>query len=299
MDTQAFPITLQNGHAPLPHWGVLELRGADAAKFIHNQLTQDFMLLRPDQYRLAALCSPQGRMLGSFWGIKPEADWILLLAPRAQIAPLMQRLRMFVLRAAVHLRDASADWALWGVTTPDETTNQLEKRGEGFVLHLPPAQGLQRQLHLRSQDASAQEPLPGQPIDTAWWDWLEVMSGIAPIYPETANLWVPQMLNYESVGGVSFKKGCYPGQEVVARSQFRGTLKRRAYLLQGAIYLPLACPVLAAGEEVGQIAMCVTHPIKGYNAVAVLQTSAENASLEAQSQSLERIALPYKLLEDI
>ncbi|MBT0571240.1 folate-binding protein YgfZ [Curvibacter sp. CHRR-16] len=300
MHTPALPDTLKNGHAALPHWGVLELRGADAAKFIHNQLTQDFVLLRQDQYRLAALCSPQGRMLGSFWGIKPETNCVLLIAPRAQIAPLLQRLRMFVLRAAVQLRDASSDWSLWGATTTQETSSTpLEKRGAGFVLHLPPAQGLQRQLHVLPSNSGETNDWPSQAMDTAWWDWLDVMSGIAAIYPETANMWVPQMLNYESVGGVNFKKGCYPGQEVVARSQFRGTLKRRAYLLQSEIFLPLASPVLAAGEEVGHIAVCAAHPTNGYTSIAVLQTSTENADLQAQNQGLERLPLPYKLLEDI
>jgi folate-binding protein YgfZ len=142
------------------------------------------------------------------------------------------------------------------------------------------------------------------------WQWLEVQSGIAMVTQALFEAFVPQMLNYESVGGVSFKKGCYPGQEVVARSQFRGTLKRRAYLVHGPINGTVQPSV---GQEVfhssdaeqpcGLVAACAANPSDGFDAIVSMRTSAlEDGQLtlgSAQGVALTVMPLPYLLLEDI
>jgi folate-binding protein YgfZ len=146
----------------------------------------------------------------------------------------------------------------------------------------------------------------GPALDPAVWSWLEVMSGVATLSQPVAEVFVPQMLNYESVGGVNFKKGCYPGQEVVARSQFRGTLKRRAYRV--------ACDVpLAVGQDVfhdsdadqpcGTVAAAAASPAGGWNGIVSMQVSAAQGGRlsagSADGPELRLLALPYPLLEDI
>jgi folate-binding protein YgfZ len=147
----------------------------------------------------------------------------------------------------------------------------------------------------------------GTEISTETWQWTEVMSGVTLISQAVYEAFVPQMLNYESVGGVNFKKGCYPGQEVVARSQFRGTLKRRAYLVH-------ADAALQSGQEIfhssdpeqpcGLVAAAAPSPTGGYDAIVSMQTSAETtpgqlSALSPTGPVLTRQPLPYPLLEDI
>ncbi len=135
----------------------------------------------------------------------------------------------------------------------------------------------------------------------AWWQWSEVMSAVPLVGAALAEQFVPQMLNYESVDGVSFKKGCYPGQEVVARSQFRGTLKRRAYLVQATQALSVGDAVLdAEGQEVGSVVQAATHPDTGvHNAIIAIQTSAAEQPLTANTIALTALPLPYSLRNDI
>ena len=140
------------------------------------------------------------------------------------------------------------------------------------------------------------------------------MSGIATLSAPVFEAFVPQMLNYESVGGVSFKKGCYPGQEVVARSQFRGTLKRRAYLLRSAQAWPQNVDApMVAGQDVfsaldaeqacGTVVQAAGAPDGHWLCIASLQTqAADSGALHAVAPDgpvLQRMALPYPLLEDI
>jgi folate-binding protein YgfZ len=141
------------------------------------------------------------------------------------------------------------------------------------------------------------------------WHWLEVQSGIAMITQPIFEAFVPQMLNYESVGGVSFKKGCYPGQEVVARSQFRGTLKRRAYLVHTAGTPTVGQEVfhvLDAEQPCGLVAAVAANPSGGFDALVSMQTAAAADSVDGRltlggstGAALMLLPLPYPLLEDI
>jgi hypothetical protein len=300
-----------NGVAPLPHLGVIRVQGEDAAKFLHGQLTQDFSLLGTGEARLAAFCNAKGRMLASFIGFKRSADEIVLVTSRDVLAPTLKRLSMFVLRAKAKLSDASAESSLYGLA--GEAMAGLPKAGRapwslsqaagGHLVQLYPADGQPRGLWVGPAGAAAPA---GAALDPAVWQWGEVRSGIAAITAPVVEAFVPQMLNYESVGGVNFKKGCYPGQEVVARSQFRGTLKRRAFIAH-------ADAPLAAGQEVfqasdpeqpaGLVAEAAAAPAGGFDAIVSLQlTAAEAGDLHVGSASgaaLQLLPLPYPLLADI
>ncbi len=214
------------GAARLPDWGVIRAAGPEAASFLHSQLTQDIVGLDVGRARLAGYCSAKGRLLASFVVWRASADELLLACSADLLAPTLKRLSMFVLRAKCRLSDASAERPLYGVVGSAaralEAAWQSRTGDHGVLIRMPDADGVPRAL------AIGDPALPS--LDAAAWSWLEVGSGVPRIVAATVEQFVPQMVNLELVGGVNFQKGCYPGQEIVARSQYRGTLKRRAFL---------------------------------------------------------------------
>jgi len=303
------PAVLQGVTPSLSHLGVIRAEGPDAASFLHGQLTQDFSLLGAGEARLAALCTAKGRMIASFIGIRPEPERVLLVCSRDILAATLKRLSMFVLRAKAKLGDASAEFVLHGLAGSALTANGIDPAsppgqrtavGEASVVSLYPADGVPRALWIAPAGSAA--PV-GDPLAPALWQWSEVRSGIVTLSTPVVEAFVPQMLNYESVGGVNFKKGCYPGQEVVARSQFRGTLKRRAYLVTAEAPLAAGQEVFAGSDveqPVGTVAQAAAGPDGRWSALVSMQIAAlEAGGLQAGGVPLRVEPLPYPLLEDI
>ncbi|WP_213955821.1 folate-binding protein [Variovorax sp. dw_954] len=304
------PVVL-NGVAALPHLGVIRAEGTDAASFLHGQLTQDFSLLDGSQARLAALCTAKGRMIASFIGIRPQPETILLVCSRDILAATLKRLSMYVLRAKARLTDASAEFALYGIAGTAVAANGLDAStppgqrisiGEASVVSLYPADGIPRALWI----APANSPPPsGNALETDLWQWGEVRSGVATLTTPVLDAFVPQMLNYESIGGVNFKKGCYPGQEIVARSQFRGTLKRRAYVVRAGAPLKAGEEVFAANDAeqpTGTIVQAASANGEWSAIVSVQIAALDAGGLRAggpQGVALTVDPLPYPLLADI
>ncbi len=302
---------LLNGVSPLPHLGVLRVEGEDAARFLQGQLTQDFALLGAGQARLAAYCTPKGRMQASFVGLKSGPTEFLLVMSRDILAPTLKRLSMFVMRAKARLSDATADFDLYGVAgdavaqlAPGSNAPWTHSRsGEAHVVGLYPADGQPRALWT----APAGQAAPAVPsLSHELWLWGEVRSGIATISAPIVEAFVPQMLNYESVGGVNFKKGCYPGQEVVARSQFRGTLKRRAYLAHAGAALQAGQEVFHEsdpGQPCGLVAQAAPAPAGGWDAIVSMQiTAAQDGRVSLGGASGAVLTVqppPYPLLADV
>jgi folate-binding protein YgfZ len=307
------PVDLaQSGCIELPHMGVIRALGADAASFLQGQLTQDVALLGSDRAPLAAYCNAKGRMQASFIVVKRSDQEVLLICGRDSVAPMVKRLSMFVLRAKVKLSDATADYRMVGLTgaTVDalqaqaQPWNRLDE-GDVTVVFLYPGAGVSRACWIAP---SGQTPPVGPAVSLAYWHWLSVRSGLAMVGQACFEAFVPQMLNYESVGGVSFKKGCYPGQEVVARSQFRGTIKRRAYLVHASSALSVGQEVFQSDEPeqaCGLVAAAAPCPDgQGCDAIVSIQTSAAqgDARLHAgdvHGPVLTLLPLPYPLLDDI
>jgi tRNA-modifying protein YgfZ len=310
-----FSVTL---NAPEGELAVIRARGADAGSFLQGQLTNDVLLMKTDEARLAAWCSAKGRMLASFIVVKLSSEEFLLILSRDLLAATLKRMKMFVLRAKCELVDASGEVCVEGLAgvAARNAMNKVAPHA-GFIPVIRPNESEMMVIlplgHMASQNVSRALRIRMTPAqgnsDTqhlAVWNALEISSGIARINTAVSEAFVPQMLNYESVGGVNFKKGCYPGQEVVARSQFRGTLKRRAYIVTSA-------EPLQAGQEVfdsrdpdqpcGQIAQAAAHPAGGFIAIVSMQISAHDSpTLHAGSTSgalLQLQALPYELLADI
>ena len=305
---------LLNGIAELPHLGIIQVTGDEAAKFLHGQLTQDFSLLGLGEARLAAFCSAKGRMQASFIGFKRSPTEILLVCSRDILPATLKRLSMFVMRAKAKLTDASAEFKLYGLA--GDAVSAIEgiaadacpawakvDLNAANLIHLYPADGTLRALWV----APASEPQPqGQALSTALWLWSEVRSGIASITTPVVEAFVPQMLNYESVGGVNFKKGCYPGQEVVARSQYRGTLKRRACIVHSEAALAAGDEVFQPGDAAQPCATVVQSapaPNGGFDAIVsgqIVAIATGKLHLRtADGPTLSVLALPYTLLEDI
>jgi folate-binding protein YgfZ len=289
MDTTALP----QGATRLDDWGVIRAQGPDARSFLQAQLTQDMLSLQPGQARLAGWCSAKGRLLASFvvWARGPEE---LLLACSADLLPAtLKRLTMFVLRAKCKLGDASAELPLWGLVG-DARGLAIWQESQDLI-RLPDGLGQPRLLQ-----AGGEAPtLPA--LEPAAWRWLEAWSAVPRVVAATADQFVPQTVNFELVGGVNFQKGCYPGQEVVARSQYRGTVKRRGVLLEGGVALAPGQEVFhsADPEQPAGLVVLAGSWAGRHAALVQLKTAAlEGGSLHALSASgplLMPAALPYEL----
>ena len=303
------------GVVPVRSLGIIKVEGADAASFLQGQLTQDFVLLKPGEARLAAFCSAKGRMQASFVGVKRNRDdgdeEILLMCSLDVLPATLKRLSMFVMRAKARLTDASGEFSIFGVAGAAARNLGLNVNtpwlaatvGTGTAISLYPAMTVARALWVGPKSDA---PPAGITLAEALWANSEVLSGIATINAKTADAFVPQMLNYESVGGVNFKKGCYPGQEVVARSQFRGTLKRRGYIVHGDEPMAAGDEVFAstdAEQPCGTVAQAAACPAGGFDAIVSMQVAAAGAGGltlgSAGGAKLELQALPYVLLDDI
>ena len=311
--------SMQGGALRLADWGLIQAQGADTASFLHGQLTQDITALPPDRARLAGFCNAKGRLQATLvvWrqpaSDAPDAPDAWLLACSADLlAPTLKRLSMFVLRAKCKLRDASTDTVLYGLAGAEAAAWlgdalppaawAVAALGAARVVRLPDADGQVRCLLAQSAGA----PAPALPaLDEAVWRWLEVRSGVVRVAAATFEQFVPQMVNFELVGGVSFQKGCYPGQEVVARSQYRGTIKRRAMLFDSPAELSAGQEVFHSadpGQPAGRVALAAPQPGGGSTALVEVKLAALDAgSLHAGSADgplLRRAALPYAIPVD-
>ena len=308
MNTAAIPTALPP--TLLPDFALIRIQGADAAHFIHNQLSHDFLLIQPEEARLAVWCTPKGRTLASFYGFKPQTDEVFLLLAADSVEFIVKRLKMFVLRSKCTVEDVSGQWQITGhiqangASTPADTMRTRALTGGGYALELASVSlnSLVFSREIRIESAQAASKIEANAQSLLWWHWLQVQSGVALVGAALREAFVPQMINYESLGGINFKKGCYPGQEVVARSQFRGQVKRRGYLVHAAGELAPGAEVLdAQGHSCGLVAMSAASPVgDGWAAIISVQTSsAEAGELKVGEHSLSLQDLPYALLEDI
>jgi folate-binding protein YgfZ len=202
--------------ARLNRYGLLAVTGADARDFLHAQLTNDIENLPPDRAALAGWCSAKGRLLATFLVI-PSPDGFLLQLARDLAAPVAKRLSMFVLRSKVKVADESDQWAQYGIWEDRQQSDVAWENGNVMV-RVDSSRFLSAGKGLSMQETRNEEA----------WALDEIRAGRPLITAATQDQFVPQMVNLETLGAVNFQKGCYPGQEVVARAQYRGQgVKRR------------------------------------------------------------------------
>ena len=253
--------------AKLDQWSLMSVTGADAIDFLQNQLTnsvKSLPLMKPDEFaaqdqaRFAGYCSPKGRLMASFWMSRHQVEdangstvpQIRLFVSSDLIANMAKRLSMYVLRSKAKVADLSATTVCFGyccdetvsASNSQELLSELQRISGAHLLELPPValvagstsykrylMSLPSEHEAKIYELSERYEVKGT---AEYWNWLEVISAIPRITSKTYEQFVPQMINMESLKGVDFQKGCYPGQEIVARSQYRGTIKRRLQLAQ-------------------------------------------------------------------
>ena len=316
-----FDAVLKGGaYAILPQFGVIDANGDDAATFLHSQLTNDIQHLDVAGARLSGYCSPKGRLLASFLTWK-TGDTIRLLISKDVQPAVQKRLSMFVLRAKAKLTDDSDKLLVVGLAgdvrgalasvfdaLPDGVHVKVDDPA-GTLIRVPDAVGVLRYLWVGPKEAvqARLTKLDGavKRVSPAVWDWLDIRAGEPRITQPVSEQFVPQMVNYDVLGGVNFRKGCYPGQEIVARSQYRGTIKRRTALANVAASLDAA----HAGVELfhsddpsqpcGMVVNAAAAPEGGVDLLAEIKLAALEAGSvhlgAADGPALRVLPLPYAL----
>lgn len=246
---------------PLAQRSLLQVQGEEAASFLQNLLTNDVTALKVGQSQLSGFCNPKGRLLTVFQLIRRESDYLLLL-PSDLADAIAQRLTMFKLRSKVDITRAE-DLHAFGLVRGDISADTLapwqgRQTDEGLVLGQPGEP--RRELVIAD---SAQCTVLAERLNTgsqlaaeAYWQLLDIEAGLPMVFTDSKEAFTPQQLNLELVGGVSFKKGCYPGQEVVARLHYLGSPSRRMFLgtIQGPQLPAVNSPVTNAdGEVLGHV----------------------------------------------
>lgn len=299
----------------LDHEGLLAVRGADAAKFLQGQLTCNLNYLSEAQSSLGARCTPKGRMISSFRIVPVESGYLLAM-DRELITTQLADLQRYAVFSKSKLSDETADWVRFGLSGGDAVLRQL---GLELAQNADSLARTDQLLAVRLNDGRAelwapsseslrlQEILATHLPQVKLNDWLlaQIRAGIGQVFAATRELFIPQMINLQALGGVSFKKGCYTGQEIVARMQYLGKLKRRLYRLgldsdtTPAIATQLFSPV--HGSSVGEVVLAA-HDAAGIELLAVLQQDAiEDGRIHLASPegpALRLLELPYELDSD-
>ena len=309
-------VTARGAYMPLTQFGVIDAIGDDAASFLHSQLTNDTQHLEAATARLSGYCSAKGRLLASFLSWR-SGETIRLLVSKDVQAAVQKRLSMFVLRAKAKLTDASGELAVVGLAgdvrkalsgvfdaVPDGVHIKVDGPA-GALIRVPDALGRLRYLWVGPKaEVEARLPLLDGKLtraSAAVWDWLDIRAGEPRITQPVVEQFVPQMVNFDVLGGVNFKKGCYPGQEVVARSQYRGTIKRRAMLAhtQAAMAGDEVFDSADPGQPCGMVVNAAPAPTGGFDCLVEIKLAAlESASVHVGSASgpaLSFMPLPYAL----
>ncbi len=261
---------MNNVITKLESFGVIKVSGNDAENFLQGQFTNDVRQVTVEQSQLSAWCSSKGRIIVNFRLFRRDDAYYLLL-PKDSIAFMLKRLQMYVLRADVKLENVSDKLSCLGVVGDYPENNFAVLKVEtGRYLVVVEAN------------------IDNYEVDTGRWELLNILAGLPQIVAATAEAFVPQMVNFDAIGGVSFKKGCYTGQEVVARMHYLGTVKRRMYLAKID-----TTKVPQPGDDlngIGKIVNAQAHPDGGVVVLAVLQIK------EAEKdKNLQLMELPYKL----
>ena len=303
--------------APLSDLGLIRATGVDAAGFLHNLLTNDINGITPGGARFAGLCTAKGRLLALLL-IWRKGDDFLLMLPRDILPAILKKLSMYVLRSKVKLSDATAEKVLVGYSAkagspsapaPGEAVATLPRFGVtkvegGQAIRLDDTRWL---LALDAATAGSrwkQLVASARPVGLAAWQWLEIRAGQPRVVAATQEAFIPQMLNMElsAVAGVSFSKGCYPGQEIVARTQYLGKIKRRTYRARLSASIVAGTDVYApetGDQHCGAVVSVAPSPAGGFECLVCVQIGAMEAGDvrigTPDGERLEFLSLPYEI----
>ena len=284
-------------YAHLDHLCVIRASGADAESFLHGQFTNDLKALAPGQLQLQGYCSPKGRLL-ALMHVTLDADDFLLILPEANHEPVLKRLRMFVMRAKVTL-EVDTQVQVMGISDSsaypaDAPRPVLQLEGDTAALVLVPED------QLATAEAALEKAYDKG--DSLNWAASRLLAGEPQIHPASSDKFVPQMVNLDRLGGLSFTKGCYPGQEIVARMRYLGKTKRRMHLFQGAAGLDAdpSTSLYVDGREqaAGELVELLPAGDKASVASAVIRLEYSGQPMHIGSSDgplLQPLPLPYAL----
>jgi tRNA-modifying protein YgfZ len=256
---------------------IILLSGADARSFLHNQITQSVTDLKDGEVRWGGYCSAKGRLIATFplWA---QGENVYLCVPNDIASALIKRLSLFVLRAKVKISLMSSNvfgiihpssvlWESKDIEWPVHSMSWIFSENGYFCIRFNHSDGYERGFIITLQDKNHFLDKPefnlNHPFISQAWQWLWGQAGVVRITSEIQEAFVPQMVNFEHIGGINFKKGCYPGQEVVARAQYRGTVKRRMSALElseSVVGLPKLGSEYVQGEHSVQVAFAAEAP---------------------------------------
>ena len=291
--------------------GLIAVSGADAQTFLQGQFTNDIKQVA-EAAQFTGYCTAKGRLLALFYAFSIN-EVIYLQCPRALISELVKRLRMFVMRSKVVVEDVSEQFVSLGLASADSAAHiqhlplhphQTSQTVLGTLIRLADSHGKQRAQLIVNADQAEQvwKTLSAtfSPASTNQWDALEIQAGIPQVYPSTKEQFVPQMVNLDALNGINFKKGCYTGQEIVARTHYLGKVKRRTLLasLPATAATPNAGDALqdAQQQEAGQIVRVAPNPQSGWWVLAECRLEAKAAgSIFWKEYELAFAELPYAL----
>ena len=297
---------------PLPALGVLHVAGSDAAEFLHNQLTQDTKNIAENETRLAAWCNPKGRAR-ILLRIVPSDTGLLLIADAEVLTAIQPKLQMFILRSQVALTPLTATEGLMGLAGPSAEAlltqtvgslpgqvNGLARAGDLHVIKLP-GEPQPRYLLLAPSaqlaDIWQQYSAALTRADDAFWQLLDIRAGLPEVTSQTQETFIPTMLNLEPLQGVEYDKGCYPGQEVIARMHYLGQLKRRMYRARIEAEPPAPGQTVVDGKDAqaGIIVSAAANAEGGSELLAVLKIDkATDTDLRVNDAALTLLDLPYQ-----
>lgn len=296
----------------LSHLGVIRVSGSNKLEFLQGQVTNDVNKVSESASQINSYCSPKGRMYAIF-RIVPFGDDLLLLLPSEQLEFTLKRLGMFILRADVTLSDASGEFACIELSgdcaadllpiDPPDVDNGVVSHDDYTIVRIAG----DRPRFLVLADPESMQALwkevrqSATPTSRASWALLDIRAGIPTVYQATREAFVPQMTNMQLIDGLSFTKGCYTGQEVVARMQYLGKLKRRMYRVKSEAVLQAGTELFSAssdsGQGAGRVVDAAASPEGGYEALVVTPVScaeADDLQLgDADGARLQLLDIPY------
>lgn len=302
----------------LSHLGLLEISGEDAVTFLQGQVTNDVKQLNGSNAHYTGYCNPKGRLLALFLAFSHN-NHLHLQLPSSLLEPISKRLKMYVMRSKVSIIDTTESIFKLGLNGPEATQilsqlipslpandYELISTELATVLKLPSIDNQARYEIFTDAEHinSIWNSLSGkcQLVGKACWDYLETNAGIPEIVPNTQEQFVPQMINLDILNGINFKKGCYTGQEIVARTHYLGSVKRRTFLASIASnQIPSAGDKIfdANKNEVGQIVRVAPNTKSGVDALIELRIEAQqNGEVLWQNVAVEFKALPYSLVAE-
>ncbi|HZM46110.1 MAG TPA: folate-binding protein YgfZ [Burkholderiales bacterium] len=305
-------------YCELADYGLIGYSGDDARTFLHNQLTCDVEALDVRRSAYGSYCTPKGRILATFL-LWRTAEGYTMQLPATLRESIQKRLAMYVLRSKVKVEDVGPRYTIAGVSGADATSHlqrifgavppnehQLIATSDATVVRLPGAR-YEVLLPKDSDPATVEKLKTGTDLMSPdHWSWLDIRAGVPVITPPTQEQFVPQMVNMDLIGGLSFSKGCYPGQEIVARTHFLGRLKQRMYLAHLSAGEPRPGDKLYSADlgsqASGTIVNAAPAPEGGFDALAAMQIAAAKSDAvhwkAPDGPELKLLPLPYEVTSD-